>query len=178
MKAFLLYLVAGMFFVLLQTSLFPLLLPAWLQPNLLLILVLYLGLSENLGRATFVTLLLGGIQDSFCGTGLGLYTSVNLAILLLVRMFSEQLNAESPPLLLLLISVGTLVQSLLVGFCLTTFAEAGPVMHLLFAALPMELVANLLAGAIMLFLFLRFQPLLGTRSGLAGLIYQSKRHGS
>jgi len=177
-RAFILYLFIGMFCVLLQSSFFPVLLPAGLRPNLLLILVLYLGLSEGLGRAILVTLLLGGIQDSFSGTSLGLYTSVNLTIVLLVRLLSEQLNAESPPLLLLLIAGGTVLQGLLVGFCLTTFADAGPVMQLLLAALPTQLVVNLLAGALMLFVLLRLQPLLGTRYGLAGLIYQSKRHGS
>jgi rod shape-determining protein MreD len=178
MRSFLLYLTAGLAGALLQSSVFPLFLPTALRPNLLLILVLYLGLSENLGRAVMVTLLLGGIQDSFCGTSLGLYTSVDLALLLLVRLLSEHLNTESPPLLLLLIAGGTLVETLLVGFCLATFAEAGPVMGILVAALPQQLLANLLAAGGLLWLCLRFQPLLGARAGLAGLIYQSKRHGS
>lgn len=178
MKSFLLYLLAGLFCALLQSSVFPLLLPTALRPNLLLILILYLGLSERMGRAGILTLLLGAIQDSFCGTSLGLYTSINLAILLLVRLLSEHLNTESPPLLLLLIAGGTLAQNLLVGFCLTVFADAGPVMHILLAALPQQLLANLLAAAVLLSLLLRFQRRLGTRSGLAGLIYQSKHHGS
>ncbi len=70
------------------------------------------------------------------------------------------------------------MQNLLVGFCLTVFADAGPVMNILLSALPWQLLANLLAALLLLFLLLRIQPLLGTRSGLAGLIYQSKRHGS
>ena len=179
MKGFLLYLLTGLFCALLQSSVFPYLVPtAGWRPNLLLILVLYLGLSEHFGRAVVVTLILGGIQDSFCGTSLGLYTSVNLAVLLLVRLLSEQLNTESTPLLSLLIIGGTIVQSLLLGICLTIFADAGPVITILLGALPKQLLANLLAAVFMLFLLLRLQPLLGVRSGLAGLIYQSKRHGS
>jgi len=177
-KRFLLYLLAGLFCALLQSSVFPLFLAVGLRPNLLLILILYLGLSENLSRAVIVTLLLGGIQDSFSGTSLGLYISVNLAILLLVRLLSEHLNTESPPLLLLLIAGGTLVQNLLVGFCLITFADAGEVMRILLAALPQQLLANLVAAGVLLSLFLRLQPRLGARSGMAGLIYQSKRRGS
>jgi rod shape-determining protein MreD len=176
-RSFSVYLIIGLFCALLQSSVFPRLLPAGIRPNLLLILVLYLSLSENKSRAVILILLLGGIQDSFCGTSLGLYTSVNLAILLLVRLLSEQLNAESPQLLLLLIASGTIAQSLLVGFCLTVFADAGPVMHILLKSLPLQLLANLLSATVMLFLLLRLQPLLGIRSGLAGLIYQSKRHG-
>lgn len=178
MRGFVLYLALGILFALLQSSVFPALMPAGLRPDLLLILVLYLGLSENFPRAVVVVLLLGGIQDSFSGASLGLYVSVDLAILLAVRLLSEHLNAESPALLLLLIAAGTLVQNLLVGFCLTVFADAGPVMPILLPALPQQLLANLLAAAILLYFLLRLQPLFGVRTGLAGLIYQSKRHGS
>ena len=178
MRRFLFYLLIGIFFALLQSSLFPLLLPTGLRPNLLLILILYLGLSENLSSSVAIALLLGGIQDSFSGTSLGLYVTVDLTILLLVRLLSEHLNAESPALLLLLISGGTLVQNLLVGFCLMLFADAGPILSTLLLALPQQLLANLLAAVLLLVLLLRIKPLFGSRSGMPGLIYQSKRHGS
>jgi len=178
MRGFVVYLLLGLLAVLLQSSLLPLLLPASLRPNLLLILVLFLGLNESMGRALLVTLLLGGLQDCFTGTTLGLYMSVNLAILLLVRLLSEKLNSESPLLLLLLVAAGTIIQNLLIGFCLTTFADAGAGMSLLLSVLPLQLVGNLLAAVLLFYLFLSLQPLLGTRSGLAGLIYQSKRHGT
>jgi rod shape-determining protein MreD len=125
-----------------------------------------------------LTLLLGGIQDSFSGTSLGLYVFVSLAILLVVRLLSEHLNVESPPLLMLLIAGGTLVQNLLIMVCLTIFADAGPVVQILLPAMPTQLLANLLASALMLTLVLRIQPMFGSRAGLAGLIYQSKRHGN
>ena len=178
MKRFLLYLSIGIFFVLLQSSILPLLLPTGWRPNLLLILILYLGLSENFSRAVIVTLLLGGLQDSFSGTSLGLYVTVDLAVLLLVRLLSEHLNAESPALILLLISGGTLVQNLLVGFCLMVFADAGPILAILLPSLPQQLLANLLAALFLLILLLRIKPLFGSRSGMPGLIYQSKRYGS
>ena len=178
MRRFLFYLLIGIFCALLQSSLFPLLLPTGLRPNLLLILILYLGLSENFTRAVIIALLLGGIQDSFSGTSLGLYVTVDLAVLLLVRLLSVRLNTENPVLLLLLIAGGTLVQNLLVGFCLMVFADAGPILSILLPALPQQLLANLLAAVFMLFLLLRVQPLFGNRTGMPGLIYQSKRHGS
>lgn len=178
MRRFLFYLLIGIFCALLQSSLFPLLLPTGLRPNLLLILILYLGLSENFTRAVIIALLLGGIQDSFSGTSLGLYVTVDLAVLLLVRLLSVRLNTENPALLLLLIAAGTLVQNFLVGFCLMVFADAGPILAILLPALPQQLLANLLAAVLMLFLLLRMQPLFGNRTGMPGLIYQSKRHGS
>jgi len=178
MKGFFLFMFTGIFFALLQSSVLPLFLsPNW-RPNLILILILYLGLSENLSRALIAGLLLGAIQDSFCGPSLGLYISVYLVIVLATRVLSEKLNIESPFLLLLLIAAGTLLQNLLVGFYLTVLAESAPVLHILLPALPKQLLINILFAAIFLVLLLRFQRLFGYRSGLAGLIYQSKHHGS
>ncbi len=178
MRGFFLFLFTGVFFALLQSSVLPLFLPPDWRPNLILILVLYLGLSENLSRALIAGLLLGAIQDSFCGPSLGLYVSVYLVIVLVTRVISEQLNIESPPLLLLLIAGGTLLQNLLVGFYLTVLAESAPVLHILLPALPKQLLINLLFASILLFLVLRFQRIFGYRPGLAGLVYQSKRHGA
>jgi len=178
MRGFFLFLLAGIIFALFQSSVLPLFFsPNW-RPNLILILILYLALSENLFRALIAGLLLGAIQDSFCGTTLGLYVSVYLVIILVTRLLSEQLNVESPPLLLLLIAGGTLLQNLLVGFYLTIFSETAPVLRLLISAIPQQLATNMVFATILLFLLLRFQRLFGYRSGLAGLMYQSKHHGS
>ncbi len=178
MRGFILFLSVGIFFALLQSSVFPLFLsPNW-RPNLILLLILYLGLSENLSRALIAGLLLGAIQDSFCGPSLGLYVSVYLIIILATRALTAQLNIESPPLLLLLIAGGTLLQNLLIGFYLTIFAETDSVLHILLPAIPMQLLSNLGFAAVLLFLLLRFQRLLGYRRGLAGLVCQSKHHGT
>jgi rod shape-determining protein MreD len=129
-------------------------------------------------RALVAGLLLGAIQDSFCGPSLGLYFSVYLIIILVTRLLSDQLNIESPPLLLLLIAGGTLLQNFLIGFYLTVFAEAAPVLHTLLPAIPQQLLTNMVTALLLLIFLLRFQKLFGYRSGLAGLIYQSKHHGT
>ncbi len=168
----------GLIFMLLQTTIFPRFLPPEMRPNLLLILVIYLGLSESFLRAVFLTLLLGALQDVFCGSTFGLYVTVQLTVFLLIRLFSERLNVESRPLLLGLICAGTMLQTFLLGFLLTTFAEAGPVLWVLLSDLPFQIFVNLLAGWLLLLFLLRFQPLFGTRQGMAGLPYQSKYHGA
>lgn len=178
MKRFILYLLLGIFFAFLQSSVFPLFLPPNWRPNLILILVLYLGLSEELLCAILSGLVLGAIQDSFCGHSLGLYVSVYLVILLVTRLLSEQLNVESPPLLLLLIAAGTLVQTLLLAAFLTILAETAPVLHILLPAIPQQLLGNLLFAGMFFFLLQKVQRVFGYRSGLAGLFYQSKHHGT
>ncbi len=178
MKGFFLHLLCGLIFMLLQTTIFPRFLPPEMRPNLLLILVIYLGLSESFLRAAFLTLLLGALQDVFSGMTLGLYATVQLAVFLLIRLFSGRLNVESRRLLLCLTGAGTIVQTLLIGFLLTTFAEAGPVLAILLPDLPVTILSNLFAGWVLLVFLLRMQPLLGTRQGMAGISDQSKHHGA
>lgn len=178
MKSVLFYLLLGLLAIVLRTAVFPLLLPPALCPDLLLGIVIYLGLSESMARAIPVTMLLGGMQDSFCGSSLGLYVFICLVILLLVRRFSEHLDVESPLLLLMLFAVATLVQQLLLIATLTIFADSGPVLGILLPTLPQQLLANLVTLVLLLGLTLKLQPLFGYRAGLAGLVYQSKRHGT
>ncbi|WP_020675586.1 rod shape-determining protein MreD [Geopsychrobacter electrodiphilus] len=168
----------GLMFILLQTTIFPRFLSAELRPNLLLLLVIYLGLSESFLRAAILALLLGALQDVFSGTTFGLYATVQLTIFLVVRLFSDRLNAESRRLILGMVVVGTLIQTFVLGFLLTIFAEAGAVVSILLADLPFQLLSNVLTAWLLLLLWLRFQPLIGTRSGMAGLLYQSKHHGT
>lgn len=178
MRSLFLHLLCGLFFMLLQTTFFPRFLPPETRPDLLLLLVIYLGLSESFLRAAFLTMLLGALQDVFSGTTLGLYATAQLTIFLLVRLFSDHLNVESRPLLLGLVGVGTVLQTLLLAFLLTIFAEAGPVLGILLPDLPFHVISNLLASWILLISLLKLQPLLGTRRGMAGLSHQSKRHGA
>jgi len=178
MKGFLLYLFLGMLAILLRTSVFPLFFSPGFCPDLILGLIIYLGLSENMLRAVLLALLLGGMQDSFSGSSLGLSVFVCLSILLLVRLLSEHLNVESAPLLILLILCGTFIQQILLATCLVLFADAGAVLQIMLPTLAEQLLTNLIAYSLLLVLVLRLQHLFGYRSGLAGLVYQSKHHGA
>ncbi len=178
MRQFVFYFVLGLLFVFLQSSVFPLFLEPNLRPSPLLILVVFAGLKEDLLGSIIAGLLLGAIQDSFSGHSLGLYVTVYLALALCAEALSEQLNAESPPLLMLLIAGGTLVQNLLVGVLLSLLADTPSVLSIILSAIPMQILANLLFALVLLFLLLRVQRWFGYKRGLAGLIYQGKHHGA
>jgi rod shape-determining protein MreD len=62
---------AGVLAMLLQTTIFPLLLPAGLTPNLLLVLVVYLGVHHFGARGALGAFALGYFFDTFSGTVLG-----------------------------------------------------------------------------------------------------------
>lgn len=178
MRKILFYFITGILFIFLQSSVFPLFCPPDLRPNLILLLVLLAGLREETLEAIVVAMLLGAIQDSFSGHSLGLYVTVYLALVLCARVLSDQLNAESPPLLMLMVIGGTLVQNLLVGVLLSILADTQPVLHILLPAIPFQVLANLFSSMLLISMFLKVRRLFGYRRGLSGLISQGKHYGA
>lgn len=176
MKPVLFFFLAGIVAVLIQGSVLPYLLtPDW-RPDLLLLLVLAAGLLEDLPRALLAALLLGALQDSFCGHSLGLYMSVYLIIVILTFLLAAHLNSDSMPLLLLLIIGGTAVSNLLVAFLLLSLADTAAALQILLPALPQLLLANLLGGSLLLYLLFSYQRLNGWRSGLSHLKRQENNY--
>lgn len=178
MKVLLFSFCCGLIFMLLQTTLFAAVLPPELRPNLLLILVVYLSLNESFLRAILLATILGALEDVFSGMTLGLYAITQMMVFVLVRLFASRLNIESRRLLLVLLSAGTLTQTIVIALLLQLFADAGAVLNILILSVPSQLLVNLLAGFALLTLLLKVQPLLGTRTGMAGIPYQSKHHGT
>ncbi len=156
MRRLLFYLLTGIFLALLQSSVLPAFLAAAWRPALLLVLVLLIGVSESLWIATFSGLYIGAVHDCFSGTCVGLYASVYTLLVLLSWRLSEQLNVESPPLLLLLISVGTLLENLLVGVLLIVLGDSTSILHVLLPGIPGQLGSNLLFAIVFMPLLLRF----------------------
>ncbi len=177
MKSFFWYFGTAIACVLLQSSLLPELLPPSWQPSLIMIVVVIAGLRESFTGAIVAGLFLGALQDSFSGTSLGLYVTVYLVIALLARIFSEQLNAESPPLLLLLIGIGTLIENVLIGLLMTVFADMEPVFSILLPALPEQVIVNLAFCLLLLIGYLLLQGIFGRRAGLGALVSQGRSHG-
>ncbi|MFO7578456.1 MAG: rod shape-determining protein MreD [Pelovirga sp.] len=158
MSRALLYSLVGTLFLLLQSSVFPLFLaPQW-RPDLFLILILVIGVKEKSVPSLVAALLLGASQDSLGGTTSGLHIIIYLLLLILTRLLAEKLNVDSPPLFLLMVPAATLAQTLLFGFFLANFTDAGGLFLLLAGVLPGQLVSNLLATVILLGLFARLKP--------------------
>lgn len=135
-----------------------------------------MALSENLFKALMAGLLLGAMQDSYSGTTLGLYISVFLLIILAVHHLSDHFNTESKSLLVLLIAAATIMQNFLLVFFLALFSDGAPSFHIILFSIPQQLLTNTFFSLVLLLFILRCQKVLGNRSGLAGLMYQSKRH--
>lgn len=86
--------VASVVAMLLQTTVFPVLVPAGLAPNLLLVLVVYLGLRQFGAWGALGSFLLGYFLDTFSGTLLGLHAFAFTAVYLGVHHVARLLWTE------------------------------------------------------------------------------------
>jgi rod shape-determining protein MreD len=172
------YLSLGFFFLLLQTTLLPALLPLHFKPDLLLILVVYLGLHEGYVRGGALSYVLGCLQDVFAAGYPGLHGLALLGVFLALRGVVARLNAESSVLLLLLVAIGTLLQSALLLFALGFFADAGALWVIILKGLLPQILLNLLAAFLLIrittWLLRRFAPHLK----VPGLWRLGRHHGT
>lgn len=142
----------GLLFMLLQSSVFPHFLPDNLKPDLLLVLVIYLGLREDHLRGGLISYLLGCLKDVFAGIYAGLFGFTFLLIFFAVRAVSGRFNSENPFFLLALTLVGTLLEAVLIIFSIGFFADHAPPFLLIGRQLLAQVLLNMLV-AILLLLF-------------------------
>ncbi|HXV20939.1 MAG TPA: rod shape-determining protein MreD [Desulfuromonadales bacterium] len=174
----LVYFPLGFIFLVLQTTLLPPMLPLHFKPDLLLILVVYLGLNEGYVRGGALSYLLGCLQDVFAAGYPGLHGLALLCTFLAVRGAAARLNTESPVLLLLLVSAGTLLQAALVLFALGFFAEAGALWMIILKGILPQLLLNLLAACLLLRAAAWLQRRFAPRSRVPGLRGVGRHYGS
>lgn len=151
----------------LQVAVLPRLLPDHLKPDLLLLVVAYLGLTQDWLRGGLCSWYLGSLEDVFAGSDFGLFGITFLLIFLLVKTGAGRFNTESPLLLLLLAFFVTMVKGVLLSALLLLFADAGRQWPLLLHVLLPEALLNTLFAL----LFLRCLPRRRTerRGGLSSL---------
>lgn len=172
------YFLLGFVFIVLQTTLLPAMLPLHYKPDLLLILVVYLGLNEGYLRGGALSYLLGCLQDVFAAGYLGLYGLALLGTFLAVRSVVVRLNTESSVLLLLLVSVGTLLQACLIVFALGFFADAGALWTIIFKGLLPQVLLNLLAAFLLIKAATLLQRRFAPRLKLPGLQRLDRHYGA
>ncbi len=144
------YFLLGLVGILIQTAVAPALLPLQLRPELLLILVIFLGLYRQGVKGGLAAYLVGLLQDSFAGTTLGLFGLIFLVLYLLLRGLAERLNTEPSLALLFMVLCGTLTQALLLVFLLGFFGDAGHLWPLLPRTLPRQVLLNLVCAWLLL----------------------------
>lgn len=176
MKRVFCYFLLGFIFVLLQTSVFPKVLPYHLKPNLVLILIVYLGLNEGYLRGALLAYILGCLLDGLAGVSPGLFGTALLVTFLAVRAVACRFNTENSLLLLFMVFCGTVVQDCLLVFPLGYFADAGPMWQIIFRHFFLQLLFNLVAAFLLLTVFSRLQKRFAPRSAIPGLRHLGRRY--
>ncbi len=162
------YFLLGYFFILLQAGPLARCVPFGFTPDLVLILIVYIGLNEDYLRGCFLAYLLGCCQDVFAGTSLGLYGMALLATFLAVRGVVGRFNAESSLLLLFMVVCGTLLEgAVLIG--LGFLADLDQLWQIILPRLAPQVLLNLAFAWLLLRLVTRLQRRLAPRRRIPGL---------
>jgi len=172
------YFLLGLGFLALQSALLPRFLPFETKPDLLLILVIYLGLHEDYLRGAGLSYVLGCLFDVFAGSSPGLYGTAFLATFLAVRGTASQLNTESSILLLFMVFCGSLFQAGILVFPLGFFADAGSLWSIILRHLPSQVLINLVVAYLLLKVVNRLQKRFFPRSRIPGLRRLDSRYES
>ena len=178
MSRTLIYLAMAGIAVVLQTVAFPVLLQGYYKPDLLLILVVYLGLHEEPRRGGLLVYLLGWAYDGVAGGFPGLNGFVLFGIFLAIRGIVSRVNTESSPLLLLLVIAGTVLQFVMVAFALDFFSLTTRVWPQMVWQLPVQLLLNFIAALVLLRLTVWLQRTFMPRKVLPGLRKLDSRYES
>lgn len=138
--------------VLLQMTLLPRYLQDPFQPNLIIILVVYLGLKLHHRFAGVAAFGLGIIQDSFCGIYLGLHAFSYLCLYTLLSEVADRLYTDNRALLVLVVFIATVVCALLNLLMLIIFSVSKGVYASLLPVLIPQALVNALAASLLVLL--------------------------
>ena len=163
-------LACALLFLVSQTTLLPTLLPHYVKPELLLLMVVYLCLTENLMRGALLAWGLGLLLDSCGGTHLGLHATIYLGIFIVGHSSAQALNIESPLLLLFLVFCASLLQSgLLILFGI--FADLQRMTPLLLQRATFQGSINVLAAFLLITLIAALQRRFSPRLAIPGFAH-------
>lgn len=165
-------------FLVCQTTLLPSFLPHYFKPELLLILVVYLCLTETIGRGALLAWGTGFLLDSCGGTYFGLHATIYLAIFMVGHYTMHALNTENPLLLLFMVFSASLLQSGLI-ILIGILADLQRMVPLLVQRSIFQGGINVLAAFLLISLTERVQKHLSLRLIIPGFAHLvDGRHGS
>lgn len=152
MRQFLFHLFLGIILLTLQSTLLTSLHIQRIRPDLVLILILYLGLFYSPVSGGILTLFMGFLMDLFSGNSFGLYTLSRPFIFYIAQFFRGRFYLESYRSQFLFVFILGLVEGLLIFFLLSVLNSA-PIGHLYPLLFSFLLPQSFLTGLITPILF-------------------------
>ncbi len=138
--------------VVLQIAVLPVYFISSFKPDLLLIIIVFLGLRGSFATGTALSGLLGLIKDSFSGLFLGLNVFSFLLIFFAIKSTSDRLYADSPGLFVLAVCAASLACSGINLLMLLMFTSSGGIFYSIFSDLiPYLLINSFTASLVTLF---------------------------
>ena len=150
------YFLIALLCMLFQTAFFPRIFPVYLKPDLLLILVVYLGVNEKYGSGGLLAYIFGCLLDVFAGSYMGMYGMTFLVLFFSVRSAVSYFNSESSLLLLFMVFCGTLLEAALL-ILLGSLAQAGDLWLVILQWIVPQVIVNVLIAYLFLFVVTRLQ---------------------
>src|SRR5512138_2220370 len=131
--------------VILQVTVLPAYLEDPFKPNLMIILVSYLALREDVSFfGPLLAYLLGLLQGTFSGIHFGLAGISMLIIFLLLGKISDQLYTDSDHLMVVVVFIATILDALISLVFIILFSTSSGIYHSFLAnLLPQALVNSL-----------------------------------
>jgi rod shape-determining protein MreD len=134
--------------LLVQVTLLPAYLADPFKPNLLILVVAYLGLREGGWHGGVLACFLGLTADCFSGLYLGLNAFSFLCIYLVLRMVADRLYTDSLYLMVLVVSLATCANGFIQLLLLLLFSVADGVYATLLPGLIPQALVNALAASL------------------------------
>ena len=157
MNRYLLYFIAAILSVFLQTTFLSELFTGHYKPDLLLILVVFLGFNEKSFQGGALVYCLGWVCYAFSGTFPGLHGFVLLSVFLAVRAIVSRVNTENYFLILLVVATGTFMQYLMTSFALDFFRMTYAFIFLMLWEMFVQVFLNTLTAFVLLSFALWFR---------------------
>jgi rod shape-determining protein MreD len=124
MKRFFFFMLTGLLFMSVQATLLghpPI--QRW-RPDLMLILVLYLGFSLPLSSGGILAFIMGFLMDLFSGNALGLYTLTRPLAFLTAQLFRNRFYWQGISFQFLFVTLASLLEGLFILFLLTALTPS------------------------------------------------------
>jgi rod shape-determining protein MreD len=134
--------------ILLQVTILPSFIADPFKPNLLIIVVTWLGLKKS-RNAGFLAFALGIIQDCYSGIYLGLDGFSYLCLFIILNAAADRLYTESRFLMVFVVFLATVVNGLINLLLLLLFSTASGIYATLLADLIPQALANSLISALL-----------------------------
>lgn len=149
--------------VILQFTVLPAYLDDPFKPNLLIILVCYLALREDIGVAgVLLAYMLGLLHGTFSGAHFGLAGISMMLIFMVLKKVADQLYTDSDHLMVVVVFLATLLDAITSMLFILLFSSSSAVYNSILTNLLPQAVVN----ALVVSLLFAFTPFGGRRSTL------------